>query len=175
MSSIRLGPYPIASVWSNIISPSILKLELPEVNYSDCNNCPLPKGPITGPHKACCDYRPNFPNFVVGEMLVENISPLIEEWVDGGRGCPGWVHSPSTEAGLCPMLGDDGLCRIYEHRYYLCATWHCVYQSEEEMYLWQSMLELMSESIIGTSRFLIEKRGSPDQKFLSIYNRLLFF
>jgi hypothetical protein len=98
----------------------------------------------------CCSYRPQLPNFAVGEIL-SNGSPSspfaatsIRRRIAEGDASPlglrvdaayqlVYQHASAASFGRarrlrCPHLEDSGLCAIWANRPAVCATWYCKHE-----------------------------------------------
>ncbi len=180
-----LGTHPISASWKYILSPDILALPIRQVKTTNCNECTMmEQGKANFIKKGCATFFPSFPNFIVGEMIVEDVSPEIPTWVTMGRGDPLWLHTPvlephggfevvreklETRSYSCPLYTNNGFCSIYEHRHSTCMTWHCKYPSERVERLWNTLEKLMLESSIAAAMLIMKRLGLDYKLYLDVW------
>jgi len=134
----------------------------------------------------CCSYRPNLPNFLVGQTLSDS-DPLVapgratlERRIAGGvTVTPLGVHSGpiytllyrrSREVAFgrslrlrCPFYRDEGggRCDIWRHRNAVCATFFCRYvRGAIGQRFWGELLELLEAVEEGLSHWCLAELGA---------------
>lgn len=169
---------PLPPLYAKWIA-DVLDGPLPEERHATCMDCAMCKPPEkagTGhlvqfdPRSKCCTYVPILPNFLVGQILLDespdnadgraSVALRIAEGV--GVSPLGLMPSPEysliykytgTEtfgraSGLrCPHYVDHagGLCGIWKHRNAVCATWFCKFErGARGRLLWIALRELLS-------------------------------
>lgn len=141
MSFWSWGPIQLAHSFYHLISPSLTTRTFPKVPRVDCNSCRRVREGTALFNVRCCDVTPQFPNFLVGEILEEGGHPVLEKWIAERRGDPYTLlvppsiaeqHLNARQDGLfgqaCPLLSEqEGMCSLYAHRPALCIGYHCYY------------------------------------------------
>lgn len=183
--TFALGPLTLADVWRPFLHPRVVALSFPAVPGIDCDNCRMEKmGYFSGATK-CCTYTPEFPNFLVGQMLHDDAAPpLVESWVSG-RGDPLFLYAPPAHkrahqiaaaiprnALPCPLLV-EGRCTAYAYRPYLCSGYHCAYPSTPSYKaFWNALVSLLALHSAIAAQLVMEALGKDRGAFIDTWNTI---
>ena len=134
------------------------------------------------PRVRCCSYRPQLPNFAVGEILANSSSSSafatasIRKRIAEGDASPLglrvdaayqliYKHASAASFGRaqhlrCPHLEESGLCGIWASRPAVCATWFCKHERGRlGSRFWASLHSTLAAAEQVASRWCLEELG----------------
>ncbi|MBI2567706.1 MAG: hypothetical protein HYV63_11805 [Candidatus Schekmanbacteria bacterium] len=192
MSGFFLGTIRLAAVWEPLLHPLVRRLTTPTIAEINCDDCLMVKAGIYPLRAKCCNYVPDFPNFLAGEILSHGPSSpgheTVADWVEQGRGDPLFVYAPprltrkyrqaadrgSRQALGCPLLDDNGRCSVYDHRPYLCVGHHCVYPGPSEVRAFFGCLaSLLALHTALVAQYLLIAQGIDPDSFSDAWSQVV--
>ncbi len=184
MAGFHIGTQLLAQSWEPLIHPTVRALNVPAIAGIDCDNCLMVSAGLFPERSKCCNYLPDLPNFLVGEILDQDSATqgrqLVADWIARGRGDPLFVYAPPRIAKLhreatqtspqnalgCPLLDASGRCTIYAHRPYLCVGYHCLYPPLPEVRAFFSCLaSLLALHTAVAAQYLLVRMGIDRETF----------
>jgi hypothetical protein len=163
----------------------------PAETRATCDDCAMvlsqdkPRDPQRisfDPRVRCCTFRPQLPNFAVGEILA-NRSPSsafatasIRKRIAEGDASPLGLrvdaayqliyrHASPAAFGRaqqlgCPHLDESGPCAIWASRPAVCATWYCKHQRGRlGSRFWASLHSTLAAAEQAASRWCLQELG----------------
>ncbi len=174
----------LGETWAALLHPKIQALQVPKLPGMNCSQCRMVEERGFAPFARCCNIYPEFPNFLLGEILVKGQAKgsagNIEAWIDEGRSGPAYAHKPTVMHDLhddshydkladippCPLLDDEGRCTVYAQRPFTCIEFNCVYPPYPEIIaFWHTFHSLLGLHSLVTSRYLMKVMGFDIEKF----------
>ena len=149
----------------------------------DCEHCRCVDEGRTRENVRCCDVTPQFPNFLVGELLQSQEHEVISSWITQRRGDPYSLFVPPVVAkahldarvdGLygmaCPLLHvETGRCSVYAFRPGLCVGYHCYYPDVMWVEMWSCLTSLLCAAEDAASRYLVQRAGFSFRRMSAIW------
>lgn len=161
---------------------------IPPETHATCLDCPMCSGDPTrnssgysfNPNAKCCTYWPDLPNFLVGDILLDDSPPFAngraafeaqynETLIRIPQGVsppPSYrqayqkdiAHFGNNVSLLCPYYQriDSGLCGIWLHRNSRCSTWFCRYErGSVGVIFWKYMDQLLASIERSLARWCV--------------------
>ncbi len=170
---VGLGP-----TWTALLHPQIRSLQVPQLPGIHCNQCRMVEEGGFHPFARCCNIYPEFPNFLLGEILEKGqpagSKSTVAGWIKEGRSGPAYAHKPPamherynnqnydnvSEIPPCPLLNEEGHCTVYAQRPHTCIEYNCVYPLYPEIIgFWHAFHSLLGLHSYLTSRYLLHALG----------------
>jgi len=180
----------LGAAWQAILHPKIRELQAPKLPHIDCDNCPMVEARGFAPLARCCNIYPEFPNFLLGEILAkqqaEGSPAKVEAWIDEGRSGPTFSHKPPVmhrryddanydhigDIPPCPLLGQDGRCTVYHQRPSTCIEYNCTYPPFAEIIaFWHGYHSLLALYSATTAGYLLGILGIDLEAFHETWGR----
>lgn len=179
----------LGQAWTALLHPKIQNLPVPPLVGIDCSNCRMIREGGFHPKARCCNIYPEFPNFLLGEILVlgqqEGSPAQIANWITERRTDPWYAHKPPImhetynntnyehvrDIPPCLLLDEQGKCTVYAQRPHTCISYNCVYPLYPEIiafwHTFHSLLELHSQL---TSTFLLHALHLNVSEYQAVWN-----